>query len=262
MDSSDDRRLQHVNSLDFLRGLMIFFVLAHHTDLFKSNYAVFNFISLYDLIRYSILFLGVPSFFLISIYLFVKKMNNSDYRYFFKRIETLFYSYVFWVTLWILVIYKKGFAFFVLIQNSRFHEICYFFGGAGIGIFYFHFSLIILTCITYFALKLNKYALWFFTIASLLFIIIMPFTKYASHVLILSYWSPLNFIPYSFIGILLSKKNMLKLGTIKLLAPLFIVSLLIAIGEHYCQLKGFYSLRLPAYMRISNVLSTIFVRIS
>ncbi len=253
-NKSNDTTTQYFIGLDVLRALMILFVVAHHTQLFVNNHLLFNSIKLTELITYNLLYFGVPGFFLISIFLFSIKAKKNKH-YFLDRLETLVYSYIFWSVLWILIDYSKGFYIFKWLITLSLKDFFYFMAGSGIGIFYFHFSLILLTCISFLIINVSRYILWLLLSLSVALFLIIPLTNLAHDPFFSSYWSPFNFLPYAFIGNLLSniyqEKSMavLPITTIAILAILFTFS---ATAEWHFSIHTNHGLM--AYMRVSVVL--------
>ena len=108
--------------------------------------------------------------------------------------------------------------------------------------------------------------IWPLLFLSSSFMIIIPLTDLSHDPLFCSFWSPFNFIPYAFIGILLSDffdiqppkspKNTL------LLISLSIVFLVFALGEWCLNFQDIYVSLLYPYMRVSVVIGTSIIFLS
>jgi len=136
---------------DYLRAILPFFVIAIHTrfvsaygNLFSDGRAGIN---IFDVVQYNLLILAVPSFFIISLFLFFKKKQTSK-KEDIARIYKLFVLYVFWMSLWVLI--KKP------PHPSDISHAVMFMVRGGNSIFYYFFTLIILTAISIFVKKIKK----------------------------------------------------------------------------------------------------------
>lgn len=192
---------QFYAGFDYLRAGMALAVIAWHlrifgkSDLFDINRFANNRAEISDIITLYVLLLAVPIFFLISFYLFFEKAKT--FRYFLDRLERLSYLYLFWVGLWI--IFEGGFSY----VSSNVHDLPRFFMRGGNSIFYYFFSLILLTCVAYLTTYLPRYALWLFLGVSVGVLGGMPLIAQYS-INLVAYWNPLNFLPYVFIAALAS----------------------------------------------------------
>ncbi|RJP77695.1 MAG: acyltransferase [Desulfobacteraceae bacterium] len=242
-------------NIDSLKGVAIIIVLTYHTGLYESKETLFGIFRLTHLIYSDLIFLGVPLFFLISMFLFSLKLRE-DRSYFIPRLKTLIYSYIFWVTLWILIHYG-GFKIINLLLTLPLKKLFYFLSGEGIGIFYFHFSLILLLIISYLSISFPRPIIFLLLLISVMYIFILPFIKLSEDPFFASFWSPFNFFPYAFIGLLLSEYIQSKHFSLKhikmIILFLTIPFLLFVAQEWYCHLRGIYQITEYPYMRASVI---------
>jgi peptidoglycan/LPS O-acetylase OafA/YrhL len=182
-------------------------VIAWHLRVFGSS-AAFDInrfpghtLVLSDLINFHLLLLAVPVFFLVSLFLFFAKAKRNQ-RYFRQRLKKLVGLYFFWTGLWLLVCGKLYGFFFVLkkiIENAVIFAVT-----GGYSLYYFFFSLIILTCVSYAVLKVSRFALWFLAFLSAALLGGLAFVAREVQTLhcLVAFWNPLNFLPYVFISAL------------------------------------------------------------
>lgn len=187
---------------------MIAAVIAIHTDLFRTvsdfDIKTYQFshyhVRLFDIINFNLLTLAVPTFFVISLFLFFAKVSDSR-SYFRPRMVRLFYLYGFWVVLWCL--HFGGFyAFASHIRHGDIAAVVEFIVRGGGGILYFFFSLIFLTFIAYYSIRLSRAILWLLLVLSLSLLWLLPLIviHYSSVSYLVAYWNPINFLPYVFIA--------------------------------------------------------------
>lgn len=273
MDKTQGSRIKNTNKihgLDYLKCISIILVVIWHV--FEpwrlKEYNSWTYIT--DILSYNFILLAVPIFFQISLLLFYLKRSDEE-NYLKRRLPKLFKIYIFWF--FIYVICK--------IVESRFNysfpqdiiSLLGFIASAGGSLFYFLFSLIIITILAEFCwIFINKtshqiliYSSLF--IISCLFILLVTLNSVSldkNFSSILIYWSPVNFIPYIFSGFLLFKalliskqRNMLNNGNLLLIA-LLIISLLFAALEWRNLYNSSNSspwgiFHLPVYSRLSLV---------
>jgi Acyltransferase family len=91
---------------DYLRALLALAVIAWHvklfgaSDLFQPGQHSQSSIRLSDILNFQVLVLAVPTFFLMSMVLFLERVRHRGAPYFRTRLRHLFLLYVFWVALW------------------------------------------------------------------------------------------------------------------------------------------------------------------
>ncbi len=193
---------------DYLRALMSIGVvtlhmelLGRHTILDIQEYRLHKF-SVPDLLNYHMLCLAVPVFFLVSLFLFFEKVHNNR-AYFWSRIERLIYIYVFWLLL--LILWRGGLN--QMLPSYDLKSILILIMSGGPSAFYFFFSLCLLTCISFFAMKLPQQAIWVLLATSASLLWMMPFFLFrtGSNPSLVAAWNPANFFVYVFIAILISR---------------------------------------------------------
>ncbi len=269
-----NNKSQRYHGFDYLRALMTLAIVAWHIKLFgisdiakinlyKNHSFIFS-----DLINYHFLLLGVPVFFLISLFLFSYRILNET-GYLTKRLERLSYLYIFWTGFW-LIVFKAVYGYsFIRLDSAK--KIVLLIITGGHSLYYFLFSLIILTGISFIVSKLRVRYLWPLLIITLLFMIIFPLSlgKNNSFQYFVAYWNPVNFLPYVLISAIVAK-YMQKEGIesyypemkkcILLLFILLIVSSFLE-WKYFVNVNNFkYDAQaIPSYTRVSVVIgSTIF----
>ena len=274
----------------YLRAIMVTAVIVWHTKLFGgSNLSIIDRysadgITLSVLICFNFLLLAVPTFFLMSLFLFSIKVKTNK-SYFFHRIERLVYLYLFWTGLFLLVRYRCECDIFSTILSSGTKNIMSFFAGQGISAFFFFFSLILLTFVSRLCIMLPRFILWVLLAASLSLLWIFPIIVISQsspadpnfyQASLIVYWNPLNFLPYVFISALVSEsvqKESFDLSTShfrRTIGLLFLVFIATAVCEWLWivhRSNFIHSGYVPSYMRISVAagaslffLSSFFIR--
>jgi hypothetical protein len=204
----------------------------------------------------------------MSLFLFSVKVKTKK-AYFTYRIERLVYLYIFWTGLFLVVRYRCECDIFSTILSGSIQDTISFMAGEGISAFFFFFSLIILTCVTYFTVKLPRIILWPLLAASLVLLWIFPVIVITQvppvsldfyQASLIVYWNPLNFLPYVFISALASRalQNETSDSSVfyfkRTIGLLFIIFFAASICEwlwikHISNLS--HSGYIPSYMRIS-----------
>jgi len=193
---------------DYLRVIMIAAVIAGHAQLtlrfnaFDINQYQFPHyhVTILNVIGENLLALAVPTFFIVSLFLFFTKVQDSR-SYFRPRMVRLLYLYGFWVVLWLL--HRGGFSTFASdVRHGDIYGAVEFVVRGGYSEFYFLFSLIFLTFIAYFSVRLPKSVLWLLLGLSLSLLWLFPLVTihYGSYHSLVALWSPMNFLPYIFIA--------------------------------------------------------------
>ena len=255
MEKEQTQTRKYWHGIDYLRVLFILFVVADNTHLFR----IFSHhiseenpqITPYHLLVGNVLFLAVPGFMLISMFLFFSRNNGGTNNR--KRIKHLLYLYIFWIALWVLD--------FQTFPEPSLKEIFLYLVQGAYSPFYFLFSLLLLTIIASFSRSLNKNKTILLTIASMLLVFSFPIIniidpQYGD---LLKHWNPLQFIPCVFIGKLIAdrqksveKKDGFPAQTVIALIVLYIM---FAVGEWQFLYYGDHALPgyliMPMYGRLS-----------
>ncbi len=124
--------------------------------------------------------------------------------YLFKRSKRLLLLLSFWT--FALLLYSYGLVDFYAIVPRSLSSLIIFVLSAGHTPFYFFLCLLITTYLTYIALKLRTSVVFLLFFLSLVLLFFTPILTIKTDLYPLSAcWSPLNFLPYSFIAILLHR---------------------------------------------------------
>jgi peptidoglycan/LPS O-acetylase OafA/YrhL len=191
--------------IDYLRALMSFAVVAWHMRLFGTSrqFDAQGFfleqIEISDILNFNLLLLAVPVFFLISLFLQNEKWMQGQLRLF-ARLERLLYLYCFWVGM-ALLLYRLENKLSVIWPDSI-AKLGLFVVTGGYSLFYFLFSLILLTIISYAFYKSPPVIHWVLLVVSTSLMWIFPYvvTKKNDCSFLVAFWNPLNFLPYIFIS--------------------------------------------------------------
>jgi hypothetical protein len=96
----------------------------------------------------------------------------SKKGYFFLRIKRLFYLYAFWVGLFLIARYHCDPDFLPNLFSQGIGHILSFFAGEGISLYYFNFSLLVITIFAFPIMKLHRNILWALLGLTIVFIIL------------------------------------------------------------------------------------------
>jgi surface polysaccharide O-acyltransferase-like enzyme len=135
----------------------------------------------------------------------------------------------------------------------------------GSSVFYYFFSLLVATLVSFVALGLSQIALGGLLIMSVLLLLAMPLLvmQRPSYSYLAAYWNPLNFVPYGFIAVLASRQigrqveriiwQRIRLLLVVIVAIFVLSSALewrLLVHSAYFPSNGF---ALPAYTRVSAI---------
>lgn len=210
----DSQENPYYYGFDYLRAIMALGVLAYHirifgqSNLFDINEYMNHKITLSDLFNFHFCKLTVPVFFLVSIFLFLLKGAGGNFRYFAQRIEKLIYLYLFWVG--VVLLFYGAAGYFSNIWPKNFGDAVLFIVSGGYSAFYFFFSLIFLTLLSLYAIRLPVFVLWVLLTATGLFLGAFPVivNLCSEYDYLIAFWSPLNFPVYAFAAALVWKYKM------------------------------------------------------
>jgi peptidoglycan/LPS O-acetylase OafA/YrhL len=200
-----------IAGFDYLRAIMALAVVALHSDMFPEsilqNRSLPEHATLAwgDIIEFNVFALAVPTFIIISIYLFLNKA--PDVVYFRDRLLRLSVLYVFWVSLWIYV-ERLNTSTLAVVLNPR--TILPFLVSGANSLYYFLFSLLVLTIVAWCTRRLSRRNLWllFVTTTALLWILPALVILQPSLSALSTFYSPVNFLPCVFAaGLFLSYKR-------------------------------------------------------
>jgi len=259
--------------IDYLRSFMSLVVIAWHLRLLGATgfFHIGEFetqqFGWADLIYYHVFFLAVPSFYLISLFMFSNRQEISA-KYLLNRIERFAYLYLFWLGVGVLVYSKlNDISVLVLFRSwtSSLHQFAFvFFSGAGT-LYYFFVNLILLTLVSYFTVtwnyRLQCVLLGFSLMQMWGFPAVVCWFERCEYMV--AYWNFFNFIPYVFISNLIIHYQR-RLSSPVVFKWLIIVLTFSCAIAAYCEWHWFVcignlkynDLAVPPYMRISVAIGT------
>lgn len=258
------KTIPHFEGIDFLRAILSVFVVTWHMDaggrsliFSKAEYMNHSFI-FSDFINFHVLLLAVPTFLLISNYIFSLKEHRFEYLS--GRLRRLFLLFSFWMIaqiLWtsgsdgfIQLIPESLSSLFIMILKGR-------------GIYYFFICLMITLTAAYYISKCRTSFVAAGFILSLICLFVMPaLTKMLAFYPLSAYWSPSNFIPYPFAAVLLVRlSDHISRMRIKVFISASILALIFSFiewnidtGEIFFKGGGH---AIPSYARVSVLFSAI-----
>lgn len=200
-------RGRHLHGLDYLRALMMLAVVAWHVKVFGRSDAFDperwrGYVpELSDFLNFNFLLLAVPMFLLIAMFLVSMKAHMGP-AYFRRRLKYLAILYIFWSALSIYAFHRDR---ETLHHLANFRNLFMFSISGGESLFYFFFSLLVLTSIAWLIRRMSTRLLWIFLGASMALV----YVNSVEAILrpdrwpLVAYWNPLNFISYAFVGALL-----------------------------------------------------------
>lgn len=257
------KTIRHFEGIDFLRAIMSVFVVTWHMEgggrslIFSKEYMNHSFI-FSDFINFHVLLLAVPTFIMVSNYIFSLKEHSFEYLR--GRLRRLFLLFSFWMTVQIL--WESGSQGFIrMIPDSLPSLLIMIFEGGGM--YYFLICLMITLTATHYIAKCRTSFVVAGFILSLICLFVMPaLTKMLAFYPLSSYWSPANFIPYPFAAVLLvrlsdhiSRLRIIVFISAAILALLFsFIEWNIDIGEIFFRGE---ECAIPAYARVSVLFSAI-----
>ena len=193
------------HGIDYLRAFMSLAVIAWHMRLFGTS-SLFDLngysthrIQFSDIINFNLLLLAVPVFFLISIFLQIEKCLKRSPD-FWGRIERLTYMYFFWIGIFLIICKIEG-KFSLLWPDTGLKAVLFVISG-GKSLFYFLFSLILLTILSQLSMRqplIQQKILAFFFLV-LLWVCPAIVVRYDAFHLLTAFWNPLNFLVYVYIA--------------------------------------------------------------
>lgn len=263
-------RRRYYYGFDYLRAIMSLAVVAWHIHLFgisslfdKSGFT-HHAITLSDVINFQLLLLAVPVFFLISLFLFFDHYKTHD-RYFKNRIKKIAGLYGFWLGIFFLF-YAWCYGFVPLLPSDGKNLLMKIISGWST-LYYFFFSLFVMTCLARVVVSWPRYLLWLLLVLSLISLWGAAFLVkigVAPNYLV-AYWNPLNFVPYVFIARLLSGTTDKDLFTLFSL-PFFLLLLGFVFAACFewqwminCNNFSYNDCALPSYTRVSLVLGAFII---
>jgi hypothetical protein len=196
--SAQPETLLWYHGFDWLRFLLISFVLLMHLNFTQVMSGSVQEVTVYDVLQFNVFCMAVPGFLLLSSYLLVT--HCQSWAAYAKKIKGMVALYLFWVAAWILVT-KPAF------EKSLWGLIEFFLRGGGWA-YYFFSVLLINSFLTALFHRCSTRVIWCGFVCS---IIISQGVFHAmahhSHAWkdIATYWWPICFFPVSFVAILASR---------------------------------------------------------
>lgn len=262
---------QYFNSFDYLKVFFAIAVVAWHTKAFGPTSFVSNQLSLNlkEVIYGNVLLIAVPIFAQISLFLYIYNREIKK-NYFLKRVFHLATLYLFWMALLIILFYAD--------ERTKFKTWEFWFSG-GASPLYFLLVLAVMTILAeifLLAKKLvNERALVFISLFLLLAsILVLVFKTHLVNFieprflpLLMSHWSPINFVPYVFSAWLFFyfyQKGYLKKQDIRIKTLIFLFLITIIVYFEYKFMPNSIYLKydgmlIPPYSRLSIILSALLI---
>ena len=195
-----------IPGIDLLKVLMSLCVILVHlgfiapSPIFSEEPFEDHTINWSDLVNLYLLLLAVPLFLTMSLYLFLQKTKNLQPTM--RRIGRMFFLAIFWSTL-LKVFEYRGWEIIEWFPKSPFWTLA-FLVSAGHTIYYFFTSLAFLTFIAYLfqgkSLAVNAIGLFITTLGVAAIPIL---AKITSQPILLTYWNPIQFLPFVFAAAIL-----------------------------------------------------------
>lgn len=278
MTNTGTKDLEYVGGFDYLRVFFMMAVVAWHTklfgmtNLFQSDPGKFS-VGLVDVLYLNVCLVGIPVFFLISLFLYVRGRKTKP-KYAQKRLRYLIVIFLFWILIDSIVNLGQ-------IVNSNMLSFRYYYNGGTNSTLWFIFCLIILTLTTELGIRLKdkidevkflKIQWILFLTTTLLWLFDIPIfylvpEQYKD--LWISFRNPISFLPYVFLVFILMYYYNNNLITIKNsgLKKLLILLSVIIIPLVYCEWEllpnmiyaQYTSVLTPIYTRLSLLITTIVV---
>lgn len=263
---------QYFQSFDILKVILSFFVVGWHLKIFGINLQIFSQntltlskLNFFDYLYVDVFLLAVPLYYLMSLYVYLHK-RQTDAAYFRRRIASLLKIFGFWYLFNVIVIgrqlnIKEIFSITTIISGWNSH-------------IYYLFSLILLLSATELTMFVKtkilrkNHTVYLMCLLCVSIIFVLMGVVVGIHGLkgadryLTSYYSPFNFLPYTFIGALLFRyRSYLKRIKSKYITLLIIFGLVVSVLEIvFINNISFFSIngmRIPQYGRLSIlILST------
>ncbi|HEX3148955.1 MAG TPA: acyltransferase [Gemmataceae bacterium] len=251
-----------VIGIDYLRAFFSVCVVAVHLNylfpslIFSPEHFSEHTFSTSDFINFYVLCLAVPVFILIATYLYARK--PTDFNGLLKRIGRLTRLLVFWSILF-QVYYLTGLGAVKSLPNN-FRDLGLYVMTGGNTVYYFFLSLALVTIVTHYAMRLSTPMVWGLFAASTFLVGVLPILQRKTEIVFLAHHAnPLNFVPYAFAGIGLSRlmetgarrqMNLIGLACLALAIPAALLDWTVYVDACFFEVNQF---AIPAYTRPSLV---------
>lgn len=250
---------------DYLRISMALAVVALHTHVlcaYRFSIILAFGIPVCDILENNLLRLAVPTFLLMSLFLFASKADRGS-RYLLRRLEWLMLLFVFWSGLfWVVFRGNHGLFGHDLPMSGWKASTTWVFKllvTGGNPYYYFFSCLALLVLLSFLARRFPRWLLWLCVIASTGFLWVMAVLALHNDALagLTVYWNPLNFLPFAFIAPLMSSywhQGYLQRPMVRLALIVVLILLCVPIACMEWQHLADSSATLPGYTRPSLVL--------
>lgn len=248
-----------IEGVQYLRTIMSIFVVIWHfhgcgtSEIFSKEDFPRHTFSWSDFCNFHILLLAVPSFVFMSIFFYALKPSNKST--FNKRLTRLVILITFWPVASIL--FKSGYNGIIeSIPHSYTDAVITILTTANSG-HYFFASLIINTMICHWYIKATVKWQFVMFLISLILLFLLPLISMRFQIPeICAYWSPLNFIPISFLAVLVAnhRKHVQSCQRQYLIGALFLNLIFSILEWNYFIDPIFFTVDgycIPAYTRVS-----------
>ncbi len=249
--------------VDYLRAIMSIFVVVWHIKgageslIFSQTKYLEHVFTVSDFVNFHLLLLAVPTFIFLSIFLYVSK--GVSYGLLKRRLKRITILLTFWPIA--LILYKGGYQGLINIIPHSIDSFIYVILQSGYTIFYFFVCLMFCFLAAHFFAQLRiNYQLFIFFSSVVLLTCLPGITKITGLYQLSAFWSPINFIPCTFLAVLvsqnldfvLSKKNMFLLISCVLCVLFALFEWKYSVGNIFFLGQGY---AIPAYTRTSLLFS-------
>jgi len=258
-----------IEGFDYLRAIMSVSVVIWHMggagrllELSEPRYHG-HALAVSDFVNFHILLQAVPTFILVSALLYaLKGSSNIAFR---KRLKRLFVLLTFWP--FALILFRGGYGGLLHAIPRSLSSFSVAILRAGNTPYYFFVSLIFCLAVTHVVASLSNRQLLSGFVLSLLCVAFQPRLAVATGAYILAaHWNPMNFVPYCFAAVLITR-NLDFVNSHKSLLLLVSIGsyMLFAVFEWTFSVSGslyrYFGFVIPAYTRPSLVCGAITISI-
>lgn len=253
---------QHIHGFDWVRAFMSVAVVMWHIRTFGKSlllterFARFQ-LNAIDVINFNLVLVAVPVFLLVSCYLLVR--NASDWTRLRERVWRLILLVAFWTVL--ISLWKGGYGELRKMTPDSPLDLLTILLSANGEYYYFFVSLIILLLVTFGAMRLPTLWNWVAFALTTALVFVLPQIVIANkEILLVTYWNPLNFLPYPFAAVLIHRNQDRLLANARTLIIFLLSALAAAFAfaayewTHYVQGVFFAEgVAIPVYTRASLI---------
>lgn len=262
-------KIEHIEGIDYLRAIMSVFVVVVHMKgggdslIFSKEEFHQHVFTVSDFVNFNILRLAVPTFIFVSSFLYVLgDPNKTRLKKRLKRILIL-------LTFWPIVFLKYTNSYHGLLESYPSHlgSIAAIVLSAGNTVYWYFVSLVVCLLLTHSIAKLKLWPQIFGFILSVMILTSLPaLTKDLDFFPLSAYWSPLNFVPFSFAAVLVAQNmDYVRLKRMTLISFSLVLFGLFSIFEWNYAVGGIFFLgqdcAIPAYTRTSLLFGVLAIAI-